>query len=62
MVMSIPQIIALKYSNEHISGFKKGYFDETGSKLFAYSLLSVEDDTFKSIAPDALNLSLTKKS
>ena len=48
--MTIPEILSLKYPAVFVSGFREGNFDESGTKLYAYSILNVKEPEFEEIS------------
>ena len=48
--MTIPEILSLKFSPLLISGFRKGNFDETGTKFYAYSIFNVKGAEYEEIS------------
>ncbi|HYJ39132.1 MAG TPA: hypothetical protein VEV87_10965, partial [Chitinophagaceae bacterium] len=40
--MTIPEILSFKFTPAQLSGFKKGYFDPSGTKFVAYSVLPLK--------------------
>ena len=44
--MTVLEILQRRLDPVQLKGFKKGLFDETGEKLFAYTILSTKDEDF----------------
>ena len=47
--MNALEILSTRFSKLELKGLRKGYFDATGTKIMAYTLLPVKDPDYEDL-------------